>query len=156
MSDAKTISISAEARIATTEDLQAILGELIDLSLQGKQAHWNVHGPHFLSVHQHLDTLVDDARTWSDDVAERIVALSVPAAGRPVDVVRTSKVGDVPDGFLADDKVISLVAERLEGVAARIRDRLDPIGETDLVSQDLLIGILAQLEKHLWMWRAQA
>jgi starvation-inducible DNA-binding protein len=151
-----TLSLSPDVRAAVGADLQAILAELVDLSLQGKQLHWNVRGPQFLPVHQHLDVLVDETRTWSDDVAERIAALGVPADGRPVTVVRTSRVGDVPEGFLHDDKVVSLVADRLEAVATRIRERLEPVGEHDLVSQDLLIGILGQMEKQLWMWQAQA
>src|SRR5688500_11563210 len=53
---------------AVTADLQPLLVELIDLSLTGKQAHWNVTGPQFLPTHRQLDELVDDVRTWTDDV----------------------------------------------------------------------------------------
>ena len=45
---------SAEVRV-TAESLQATLVELIDLSLQAKQAHWNVVGPAFRGVHLFLD-----------------------------------------------------------------------------------------------------
>ena len=31
----------------TAAELQAMLVDLIDLALIGKQAHWNVVGPHF-------------------------------------------------------------------------------------------------------------
>ena len=39
--------------------LQAALVELIDLSLIGKQLHWNIVGPRFRSLHLELDELVD-------------------------------------------------------------------------------------------------
>ena len=58
-----------------TSSLQQALVDLIDLSLQAKQAHWNVYGPQFRSVHLQLDDVVADVRTWSDDVAERLVAI---------------------------------------------------------------------------------
>jgi hypothetical protein len=35
-------------------ELQSMLVELIDLALIGKQAHWNVEGPHFRSLHLEL------------------------------------------------------------------------------------------------------
>jgi starvation-inducible DNA-binding protein len=51
--------------------------------------------------------------------------------------------------------VVDLFVERLTSVSARIRSRLDRLGETDPVTQDLLIGILHGLEKQLWMLRVQ-
>jgi starvation-inducible DNA-binding protein len=64
-------------------ELQAVLVDLIDLSLQGKQAHWNVVGPQFRALHLELDDVVESARNWADDVAERLRALGVAADGRP-------------------------------------------------------------------------
>src|SRR5437870_11466575 len=56
-------------------ELQATLVELIDLSLIGKQLHWNIFGRPFKPLHEHLDELVDSWRELSDTVAERAVAL---------------------------------------------------------------------------------
>ena len=56
-------------------ELQSMLVELIDLALIGKQAHWNVEGPHFRSLHLELDELVDTWRSLGDQVAEREVTL---------------------------------------------------------------------------------
>ena len=35
----------------------------------------------------------------------------------------------------------------------RIRSRMDRLGEIDLVSQDVLIDVVRDLEKQLWMLR---
>jgi DNA-binding ferritin-like protein len=51
--------------------LQATLVELIDLSLLGKQLHWNVVGPLFRPLHLQLDELIDAWRELADTVAER-------------------------------------------------------------------------------------
>ncbi|MEV6552039.1 ferritin-like domain-containing protein [Streptomyces sp. NPDC051597] len=55
--------------------LQATLADLLDLSLVAKQAHWNVYGPRFRSVHAQLDEAATVARNHADTVAERAAAL---------------------------------------------------------------------------------
>jgi len=69
-------------REAVGTELQATLTLLIDLSLLGKQAHWNVVGPHFRPLHLHLDEMVDAWREAADAVAERAVALGCAPDGR--------------------------------------------------------------------------
>src|SRR3954447_21247662 len=44
---------------AVAGELQRMLVDLVDLALIGKQAHWNVEGAHFRSVHLFLDELVE-------------------------------------------------------------------------------------------------
>ncbi len=140
---------------AVARDLQATLVDLVALSLHGKQAHWHVTGPNFVAVHEQLDSLVADSREWADLVAERGVTLGVPVDGRPETVARTTAVDAFPEGFVGDLETVSLVTDEVATVAERIRDRLDGLGEHDLVTQDLVIEILRGLEKHLWMLRAQ-
>src|SRR5271155_5799943 len=41
------------------ENLQRVLVDLIELHLQGKQAHWNVVGTNFRDLHLQLDEIVD-------------------------------------------------------------------------------------------------
>jgi starvation-inducible DNA-binding protein len=51
--------------------------------------------------------------------------------------------------------VLREVAERVQYTTEQIRERMDRIGELDLVTQDLLIGVIAELEEQLWMTRSQ-
>ena len=146
--------LAADARAAVAVELQATLAELLDLALQGKQAHWNVRGPHFKSVHEMLDEQIDAQREWYDEVAERLVALGVPAAGQH-DAVAKSGLAPLPAGFLGDRAVVTAIFERVDTVAKRIRERLERVGESDPVSEDMLIGILTGLEKQRWMLGAQ-
>src|SRR5690554_2838531 len=64
------------------ENLQAVLVDLLELSMQGKQAHWNVVGRNFRDTHLQLDEIVDAARRFSDTVAERMRALHAIPDGR--------------------------------------------------------------------------
>lgn len=136
-----------------TASLQQALVDLIDLSLQAKQAHWNVYGPQFRAVHLHLDEIVDELRIWSDDVAERLAALGTSPDGRAGTVAADSAVESYDAGAVAADKVVVQFAERLSAAADRIKDELPEL-EPDLPSQDLLTTIAFGLEKHAWMFRA--
>ena len=134
--------------------LQDTLVDLIDLSLQAKQAHWNIYGSHFRSVHLQLDEVTDEVRLASDDVAERLVAIGGEPDGRASTVASSSQVEGLSAGRLADDKVIRQFEERLQGVADRIKARLDAVEEDDPLSHDMLVGIATGLEKQAWMFRA--
>jgi starvation-inducible DNA-binding protein len=57
-----------EAPSSLAQDLQAVLVDLIELHLQGKQAHWNLIGTNFRDLHLQLDEIVDIAREASDTI----------------------------------------------------------------------------------------
>lgn len=142
-------------RKTVARGLQASLIELIDLALQSKQAHWNLKGPHFRPLHLELDEIVDDVRDWSDDVAERITALDVPADGRVIEIAEKSSLEPPKAGWVKDGEVVEMMDERLGTVAIGIRQRMEPMEPIDVISHDLLIGIVRGLEKHQWMVRSQ-
>src|SRR3954464_11040385 len=81
-------------------ELQTTLVELIDLSLIGKQLHWNIYGRGFKPLHEHLDELVDTWRDLADTVAERAVALSAVADGGAGTVSAGSGIADIRAGSL--------------------------------------------------------
>src|SRR5690606_14742402 len=98
-----------DARKTTVEELQAALVELIDLTLAAKQAHWNVVGTHFRSVHLQLDELVAAAREHTDVIAERAVAVGGNVDGTPETVVAERTGGQVPTGTLKDDDAVRMI-----------------------------------------------
>jgi starvation-inducible DNA-binding protein len=134
-------------------ELQATLVELIDLSLIGKQLHWNIYGRPFKPLHEHLDELVDSWRDLSDTVAERAVAVGFAPDGRAATVSGDSEIGQVDAGSLDTDHATHALVERLADVTERIRGRMDRLGELDLASQDVLVEVVRELEKQLWMLR---
>ncbi|MEU7525332.1 DNA starvation/stationary phase protection protein [Saccharothrix sp. NPDC042600] len=135
--------------------LQATLVDLIDLSLVAKQAHWNVVGKNFRSVHLQLDELVTTARTYTDEVAERAAALGISPNGKAKTVASESGVPEFPDNWLKEDQVVAAVVSALAKLIERLRARIDETDKSDLVTQDLLIEITKQLEQAHWMWQAQ-
>ncbi len=136
-------------------DLQAALVELVDLALIGKQAHWNVTGPQFRSVHLELDEVVDLARLSSDRVAERLATIDVSPDGRAETVGSSSDLPAYPDGFVAATDTVQQISSTIEAISVRMKERILRIGDQDPVSQDILIGITDELEKAGWMLRSQ-
>ena len=154
-SSAQLPSLSTHERDEVGRELQAVLVDLVDLSLLGKQLHWTVVGPHFRSLHLQLDELVDSWRELSDVVAERAVALGYAPDGQAGAVAANTELKPIARGALEDHVVIRELSERMNDVADRARERMDRLGEIDAASQDVIIEVVRELEKQLWMVRVQ-
>jgi starvation-inducible DNA-binding protein len=139
---------------STARPLQDTLVELIDLSLQAKQAHWNLVGPTFQQLHELLDVLTDQYRVWSDDVAERMTAAGVAPDGRSATVGSVTPLSQLPVGQVEDRAVLAHFDDAVSLVVDRLRGRVEQLGETDLVSQGVLLEVAAGIEKQRWMIRA--
>jgi len=136
-------------------ELQAVLVDLVDLSLIGKQLHWAVGGPLFRPLHLQLDELVDSWRELADTVAERAVALGFVPDGRARTVADSSELDPVAHGPVVDHVVARELTRRIADVSERVRDQMNRLGEIDLASQDVLIEVVRELEKQQWMLRVQ-
>jgi starvation-inducible DNA-binding protein len=135
--------------------LQTLLVELVDLSLLGKQLHWNVVGPMFRPLHLQLDELIDSWHELADAVAERAVAIGFHPDGQSATVARDSPLRGVARGEVEDRVVVRELTSRLAEVAERGRERMDRLGVLDTASQDVVIEVVRALEQQLWMIRAQ-
>ena len=135
--------------------LQGALVDLIDLSLIAKQVHWNVVGPRFRSIHLQLDEVVSTTREYTDTVAERASALGVSPDGRAETVAKTSAVGVVKETWIKDTDAVETMVSNLGAVITRMRERIAATDRPDPVTQDIIIGATADLEKHHWMFQAE-
>ncbi|GAB2864725.1 DNA starvation/stationary phase protection protein [Actinoallomurus bryophytorum] len=147
--------LSDDARKVTGDALQDALVDLIDLGLVAKQAHWNLTGRNFRSVHLELDKVVEIARNHADLVAERAVAIGVNPDGRVHTVADSSRLGPLEAGYLQDDKVVAAMTDLLAEIIRRFRAHIDATDDADLVSQDLLIAATRDLEEQHWMFEVQ-
>jgi len=138
-----------------TDNLQAVLVDLIELHLQGKQAHWNVVGKNFRDLHLQLDEIIDAAREFSDEVAERLRALHATPDGRSDTVAATTTLPEYPGGEIDTADTIDLITVRLEATVGRMRDVHDAVDDEDPTSADILHAIIAKLEQYAWMVSAE-
>ena len=144
-----------ETNDKVTSILQQNLSNLVDLALLMKQAHWNVVGPNFRSIHLQLDEIIKTVRDASDEVAERMSALGVAADGRSSTVAEDSDLASYPRDFVKVTDTITLVADATKTTVDGLRDAIVTLGSLDPISEDLLIAVSASMEKHLWMLQAQ-
>jgi starvation-inducible DNA-binding protein len=145
--------MKANKELAT--NLQAVLVDLIELGIQGKQAHWNVVGTNFRDMHLQLDEIIAAARTASDEVAERMRALEALPDGRSEVVTKTTTLPKLPPDQIDTADVVALITERLLAASATCRRVHDEVDEADPTSADILHTIIEMLEQFAWMVSAE-
>lgn len=155
MSNPISSTLDAGQQKIAGDALQGTVVDLIDLSLIAKQAHWNVIGRNFRSVHLGLDELVAAARDFTDQAAERATAIGVSPDGRAATVSASAGTKGFGEGWTKDEQVTAAIVDNLAAVIDRLRDRIADTEAADPVTQDLLISITARLEQLHWMWQAQ-
>jgi starvation-inducible DNA-binding protein len=143
------------ASATVAEGLQSVLADLIELHVQGKQAHWNVVGHNFRDLHLQLDEVVDAARVFADEVAERMRAVMVTPDGRTSVVAETTRVAPFPAGEINSAECIDRIVSALYQVSATIRAIHDEVDAEDPTTTDLLHAITARVEQLAWMMDAE-
>jgi starvation-inducible DNA-binding protein len=138
-----------------SDNLQAVLVDLIELGIQGKQAHWNVVGKNFRDMHLQLDEIIALSRSLSDEVAERMRGLHVLPDGRSETVTKTSTLPKLPPDQMDTSDVVTLITERLDAAAGTARRVHDEVDAVDPTSADILHTIIERLEQYSWMVSAE-
>ena len=136
-------------------NLQAVLTDLIELHLLGKQAHWNLVGTNFRDLHLQLDEIIAAARLFADQAAERMRALHALPDGRSTTVSAGTRLDGFPEGLTSTKQTVKLITARLERTVQTMRDVHDEVDEEDPTSADLLHAAIERLEQLAWMVNAE-
>ena len=134
--------------------LQDLLSDLLLLSAQMKQGHWNLRGAGFRSIHLQLDEIVVALREHVDDVAERMSTLGLVADGRVSTTNERATLAPFPGGLVDVRETVATLSDHLESMVRKGRQHLRRMGELDPITEDLVIGMVGSLEKHQWMLRS--
>jgi starvation-inducible DNA-binding protein len=133
------------------DHLQQLHVDMIDLHLQGKQAHWNVVGKNFRDLHLQLDEVVTDAREFSDTVAERMRAIYITPDGRAATVAAQTSLVAFPADEVDTAETVDLITAAIYATAGTARRIHDDVDAEDPTTADILHGILERLEQLAWM-----
>ena len=147
-------SLTPEEGRTVADVLQGRLHALNDLALTLKHIHWNVVGPHFIAVHEMIDPQVDAVRLMVDAIAERIATLGVAPQGTPGALVAARTWDDYSIGRAGAIEHLGALDVVYQGVITDHRKAAEDVEELDDVTNDMLIGHLAELEQFHWFVRA--
>jgi starvation-inducible DNA-binding protein len=133
----------------------ARLADAIDLQTQTKQAHWNVKGPHFISLHELFDKVNGDVEDYVDLIAERAVQLGGAVEGTARSVAKRSTLAEYPLKSGSGRQHVDALSSALAAFGKLMRSAIE---ESDRVSDkdtnDIFIEISRGVDKWLWMVEA--
>lgn len=133
------------------------LADAIDLQMQMKQAHWNVKGPQFISLHELFDDIYESVTEYVDLIAERIVQLGGIAEGTVRVAAAGSRLDEYPLGIADGHAHVEAVAKALSAFGHEARntiDEADQLGDAD--TADIFTEVSRGTDKWLWMVEAHS
>ena len=145
------IDLSADAR----EELVAILNQQLadnaDLYSQTKQAHWNVKGIHFFSLHELFDEIAEMIEPFTDDIAERATALGGYATGTVRMAAESSTLPEYPVDAVEGKAHLEAMRDRWAAYAASTREASRRSAELgDPTTEDLFLEISGKVDLALY------
>ncbi len=144
--------LSQETRGTMVLQLAGVLDDVYSLMVRTHVYHWNVEGPLFEPVHTMTEAQYTRLFENVDDLAERVRALD----GKPAVNVNgfPTGVSNLSENQTAESMIADLLCQH-ETVVRRMRTAVTAAEEVaDVVTADMLTGMMAQHEKDAWMLRA--
>lgn len=143
------------ARKAVADALNGVLADTYVLYQKTHSYHWNVTGPHFVSLHAMFEEQYREMWAALDELAERVRALGAfaPASGKAfADLASIDSAEAAPP---AADQMIKNLLSGNEALIRRARKALSVAAEVDdAASEDLITQRIQTHEKTAWMLRA--
>jgi starvation-inducible DNA-binding protein len=144
------LSLPEDVRAAAVGRLNQRLADAIDLTLQAKQAHWNIKGPLFGPLHALFDAVHDTAEDVADELAERVAQLGGAAQGTLQMATAATSLSPAPEIAPATGWLTQL-ATACATLANGIRDDIDAsTAEGDQVTANLLADLGQRLDAQCW------
>ncbi|AWI10707.1 DNA starvation/stationary phase protection protein Dps [Ereboglobus luteus] len=151
--------LPAKTRAFSINALNQTLADVSDLYSQTKQAHWNVRGPYFYTLHKLFDDVAAAVEEPIDGIAERIVQLGGVAEGTVRMTAKNSSLSELKVSDKAADSdplaYAKALAKQYADCAKAVRKKVDSTADAgDADTSDLLTGVSNALDKSLWFIEA--
>jgi starvation-inducible DNA-binding protein len=150
------IGINDANRLAVTKVLARLVSDEFVLYTKTRNAHWNIEGPDFHSMHLFFEAQYEALDDIMDGVAERIRMLGHYSPATLKDFLALTHLTEQSDrkndsaGFIKD------LVEDHESIIVFIRENINPVAAEygDAGTSDYITGLMEQHEKMAWMLRA--
>ena len=148
-------SLPEEQRAKLVELLNRRLADGIDVMLQARQAHWNVKGPQFITLHALFGKVADGVEGYVDLLAERVVQLGGDAECTAYQVTRRTSLDRYPLAIADGNGHIEALAAVLACFGKHIRYAIGQAADLlDADSADLFTEISRGTDRWLWLLEA--
>jgi starvation-inducible DNA-binding protein len=142
-------------RSKVIELLDQRLADAIDLNTQIKHAHWNVKGPHFISLHELFDQIAENIEEHVDTIAERVTSLGGTAHGTIAAVIKRSSLKPYPEEIVDGIAHVEALSSALADFGGKVRKSIDTSSQFgDADTSDLFTGVSRDVDKYLWFLEA--
>jgi len=143
-----------------TEEVKNYLNKVVAtqgvLYIRLHQFHWYVKGSHFFSLHEKLEELYEAVAENIDVVAERLLAVGGEPYSTLSEFIEHSAIEEnADDKNLSQDDMIKAVVDDLDTINNSLQKGIKLTDEhEDFPSNDLLISMKDDVDKHTWMLKA--
>jgi len=138
------------------KSLNTLLADEYALYTKTRNAHWNVNGPNFHSLHKFFESQYEALDLIVDDIAERVRSLGHYALGSLKDFLAVTHMDEENHDFSNPNQIIQTLVNDHETIIRIIRNDITPIADKykDLGTADFATGLMEQHEKMAWMLRS--
>lgn len=140
-------------RAKSAQVLQQLVVDLLSAFNGYKEVHWNLSGPLYLVLHEYYQSQADFYRKQADVFAERALQLGYSIDGRYSTIAKTTKLADLPAGFMADDDTIKLTIDRIATLQKQVYAGIEALDRSDPVTANKLQDLAYSIDQNLWQLR---
>ena len=155
----KMVTTSHDLPASTRQEMAKLLNtqlaDTFDLFSQTKQAHWNVKGMQFRSLHELFDELAGCVLEWVDLIAERAVILGGSATGTARMAAANTRLDEFSAEAIGSRASVEALVKRYATLAESTRKAIDTADKaSDADTADLFTEVSRGLDKSLWFLEA--
>lgn len=138
-----------------TERLKRHTADSLLLWVKFHNLHWNLHGFQFKAVHELTEGYYDELAEDYDLFAERLVQLGEKPPVTLAASLKAAGLSELERDSFTVQEVLSAVRQDFLGLLDEYRESRDLAAEAgDSTTEDIFVGIVARLEKEIWMLEA--
>jgi starvation-inducible DNA-binding protein len=150
------IGINEKDRQAVSVELSKLLADEFVLYTKTRNAHWNIEGIDFHSMHLFFETQYEQLDEIMDGVAERIRTIDHYAPATLKSFLQLTHLSEYAENKNNSSEFIKELLADHESIIEFIRGNINPFSSkfNDAGTSDYVTGLMETHEKMAWMLRA--
>jgi starvation-inducible DNA-binding protein len=150
------IGINEKDRQAVSVELSKLLADEFVLYTKTRNAHWNIEGIDFHSMHLFFEAQYEQLDEIMDGVAERIRTIGHYAPATLKSFLQLTHLSEYAENKNNSSEFIKELLADHESIIEFIRGNINPFSSkfNDAGTSDYVTGLMETHEKMAWMLRA--